>query len=146
MAFDFFQRIPFIGGAATHKVVPVAAGAEGAAAEQLLQELLNYMPEMLAAALVQVETGRALATYATAREYNLNKAASCNAALVRQARHALIALNLTDEYIEDILVTLDSQWHLLRLLPDGERLLYLVVDSRDTNLALARAVMEACTK
>jgi hypothetical protein len=146
MAFDFFQRLPFVGGAATHKIVLNTTDAEGYAAEQQLQELLNDLPEMLAAALINVESGRALASYATAREQNLNKAAAHHAALVKQAWDTLRVLHLDGEHIEDILVTLGSQWHLLRLLPGGGRLLYLVVDSRDTNLALARAVMEACAK
>lgn len=144
MAFDFLQRLPFIGAAATHKVVLAATGTEGATAEKVMQELLAALPETLAVALVYTETGRTLASYTTTSQYNLNKAAALTATMVRQARGAVSALGQPDTPIEDILITLGSQLHLVRLLAGGEWLLYVVAHSPDTNLALVRTVMEAC--
>ncbi|OUJ76325.1 hypothetical protein [Hymenobacter crusticola] len=105
--------------------------------------MLNGLPELVAAAVVDVASGRALATYTSAHEFNPNKVVGFNAEVVKQTYGLLQALALGDEQIEDILITLRNQLHLLRLLPDGEQLLYVVVDCRDTNLALARTVMQS---
>jgi len=145
MKLDFLQRLPFGAGRATHRIVPVgAAGPELTAAEAMLQRVLTDLPEVLVAAVVQLASGQALATYATAREFNLPKVCEHNAEVIRQTQQALKALQLPEEQIEDVLITLSGQLHLLRLLPSGRQLLYVVVDSHDTNLALARAVMQAC--
>jgi hypothetical protein len=146
MAFDFLQRLPFIGAVATHKIVLTTTGTESVTAEKLMQELLTSLPETLAVALIYAETGRTLATYTTTGQYNLSKAASLTATMVRQAHGALNALGLADDPIEDVLITLGNQLHLVRLLAGGEWLLYVVAHSPDTNLALVRAVMEACAK
>ena len=42
-----------------------------------------------------------------------------------------------------MLVTLGTQWHVLRLLPGQRQFVHLMVSQRDTNLALAREVLRA---
>jgi len=51
------------------------------------------------------------------------------------------ALKLTDQTTEHILITLTSQLHLIKLVGGSTRFIHLVVNSRDTNLAIARAVL-----
>ena len=53
------------------------------------------------------------------------------------------ALKLTSETIEDILITLSTQLHLIKLNSTGTKFVYLVVNARDTNLAIAREVLRA---
>lgn len=144
MNLSFLKRLPFGSGTEAYKIVSAATGPERVVVEQLLQQVLEGLPEIMAAAVVHVESGRALATYTSAREFNPNKVVGFNAEVVKQTHGLLHALALGDEQIEDILITLSNQLHLLRLLPNGEQLLYVVVDSRDTNLALARTVMQTC--
>lgn len=146
MAINFLQHLSFGSGGSTHKVVSTATGAEREAAERVLNQVLTELPDMLGAAVIQVPSGRALATYTTSREFNVAKTAAYQAEVVKQKRQALAALQLPDEHIEDVVITLSNQMHLLRLFADGEWLLYVAVDCRDTNLALARAVMQACVE
>jgi hypothetical protein len=142
MNFNFLKRLPFGSENDTHKIILNASGPERAMAEQILEHILDSLPELVAGAVVYVDSGHALATYTSTREFNPNKVLGFNAEVVKQTYSLLQAMALADEQIEDILITLRNQLHLLRLLPDGERMLYVVVDCRDTNLALARAVMQ----
>lgn len=70
--------------------------------------------------------------------FDLGVAAVGNAAVVRSKRRAMAALRLDDE-IEDILVTLGGQYHLIRPLRSRPGLfLYLALERSRSNLALAR--------
>ena len=77
---------------------------------------------------------------------NLETAAVENTAVVRANRKAMRSLQL-DDHIEDILVTLNKQYHLIRLLAsDGALFMYLVIDKQRGNLALARRALSAAEK
>lgn len=145
MQIPFLQRLQTLAGPAVNKIVPAGSGPEAAAAEHLLERVLAGLPELLGAAVVAVESGQALATYTTAREFNLSKVIGFNAEVIRQQRRSMQALQLpAEEQLQEILITLNTQLHLLWLLADGRRFLYVVVDARDTNLGIARAVIRTC--
>jgi len=69
---------------------------------------------------------------------NLELAAAGNTEVVRAKRKTMKALNLNDP-IEDILITLGRQYHLLRPLSTNDALfIYVVLDRSKANLAMAR--------
>ncbi|GAB3638155.1 hypothetical protein GCM10027422_37450 [Hymenobacter arcticus] len=112
-------------------------------AEATVAALLLALPELLAVAVIDIASGQALAAHTNAPDLVPAKAAPYNAEVVRQKRRALQALDLPGERIEDILITLHQQLHLLRVSHDDQRVLYLAINSRDTNLALVRDVLRA---
>lgn len=76
-------------------------------------------------------------------DIDLATAAAFNAAVVRAKLVTISDLSLTDN-IEDILVTLSTQYHLIRVLPHGRPLfLYVVLDRAVGSLAMARHRLEA---
>lgn len=92
------------------------------------------------AALVDYTSGMALGTAGGDRDFDMNVAAAGNTDLVRAKMRAIELLNLQDS-IEDILITLDSQYHLIRPITSrsGKGLfLYLALTKDRANLALAR--------
>ncbi|MGV9271530.1 hypothetical protein ACWDRR_43590 [Kitasatospora sp. NPDC003701] len=92
-------------------------------------------------ALVDYGSGMALGTLGEGGELDLNVAAAGNTDVVRAKMRAMELLNLHDNEIEDILVSLTSQYHLLRPLtmPNGRGLfLFLALNRGRANLAMAR--------
>lgn len=92
----------------------------------------------IGAALVDHETGRALATVGGTTQFDVVVAGEGNAEVVRAKRRVAEALGVPDS-VEDILITLSTQYHLLRPLRAHPSLfLYLAADREQANLALSR--------
>jgi hypothetical protein len=93
------------------------------------------------AALVDWDSGMALGTLGGGKYLDLDLAAAGNTEVIRAKMRTLESLRL-DDTVEDILITLNTQYHLIRLLKNAagthNLFLYLVLDRSKANLALAR--------
>jgi hypothetical protein len=91
-------------------------------------------------ALVDHTSGMALGTAGGGKELDLTVAAAGNTDVVRAKLRTMEMLNLSEK-IEDILITLDSQYHMIRPVTgrSGKGLFLYVALRRDrANLAMAR--------
>jgi predicted regulator of Ras-like GTPase activity (Roadblock/LC7/MglB family) len=109
--------------------------------KQTIKDIMNELPTLLAVAVVEVETGMPLASHANVADFDIETAAAYNTEVVKAKLKAIKALNL-NQTVQDILLTLTDQLHLLKLSPNGDKFIYLAVNSRDTNLAQARQIMK----
>ena len=95
----------------------------------------------LGVCLVDWESGMALGSLGGGKYLDLDVAAAGNTEVIRAKMRTMDSLRL-DDTIEDILITLNKQYHLIRLLKNSRNeqglFLYLVLDRTKSNLALAR--------
>ena len=111
-----------------------------ASVEVSLKEMMAGTEGAVAAAVVDYTSGMALGTLGGSKDLDLTVAAAGNTDVVRAKVRTMEQVGLKGR-IEDMLITLDSQYHLIRPVTgrSGNGLfLYLVLDKARSNLAMAR--------
>ncbi|MET7451293.1 hypothetical protein ABZT03_05205 [Streptomyces sp. NPDC005574] len=105
-----------------------------------LKETMTVVEGALGAAVVDYTSGMALGTMGGGKDLDLVVAAAGNTDVIRAKVRTMEHLGLKGE-IEDIVITLGTQYHLIRLVQGrhGSGLfIYLVLDRGRSNLAMAR--------
>jgi predicted regulator of Ras-like GTPase activity (Roadblock/LC7/MglB family) len=112
--------------------------------EQALLEVFgaieNDVAGVIAAAIVDLESGMTLAAKTNRPDFDLAAASAYNSELVKQKMKIMKTLKLKST-LEDMLLTLSDQFHLIRFLPSGTSFLYLATDRSTTNLAIVRSAV-----
>ncbi len=93
-----------------------------------------------AVALVDYDSGMTLGSRGGSAEFDLDVAAPGNSEVVRTKLDVMQKLGLRD-LIEDILITIDTQYHLIRPIkgqPEDKLFFYLALNRTQANLAMAR--------
>jgi hypothetical protein len=99
---------------------------------------LESIEGFIGAAVADSDSGMCMGFIGGAGVLNMEIAAASNAEVVRTKRKAMKTLNLRDE-VEDILITLGKQYHLIRPLKARPSVFfYLALDRPRANLAMAR--------
>ena len=133
------QPLPAASVASTPCVVPSDDKKDHAMA--MVDQTLDHVMAIdgaLAVALVNYETGMMLSTRCSEPGFDIERAAGGNTQILRTNMAVMHDLAITGA-IEDILITLNAQCHLLRPLSSvGSLFLYLAIDRKSGNLALAR--------
>ncbi|MEZ4360059.1 MAG: hypothetical protein R3B48_07760 [Kofleriaceae bacterium] len=107
---------------------------------------LTEISGFLGACIVDANSGMMLGSTPVVGGLDLELAAAGNTEVLRSKRKTMKSLNLTDP-IEDILITLKSQYHLLRPLAANDMLfVYVALDRSKANLALARHTLAESEK
>ncbi|ATB45231.1 hypothetical protein MYMAC_000816 [Corallococcus macrosporus DSM 14697] len=105
--------------------------------KQSLEETLK-IEGAFAACLADSKSGMCLGSIGGSPAFNIETAAAANTEVVRSKMKAMTMLGIKDR-IEDILITLGEQYHLIRPLAGKEGLfLYVALHRSSANLAMAR--------
>ena len=113
------------------------------ATEKQLNEVLEKISQdangFIAASLVDLDSGMTLAIKAARSDFDLTAASAYNSELVKQKLKIMRTLGLSGA-IEDMLITLTDQIHLIKLVGTNT-FLYLAVDRKQSNIALVRSAV-----
>ena len=112
--------------------------------EEAITEFIS-IEGAVAAMLVDSSSGMILADKAL-KNFDTETAAAGNTSVVQSKRKIMKMLNL-DDHIQDILITLGKQIHLIVLLPSNDQVFaYVVVEKDGASLGLVRMKMNAVMK
>jgi hypothetical protein len=116
-----------------------------ATAKETLPKLME-IEGCIGTCIVDSNSGMMLGAAGGGGTVNLEVAAAGNTEVVRAKRKTMKSLNLADT-IEDILITLGKQYHVIRPVAASDALfIYVVLDKQKSNLAMARHQVGAVEK
>ena len=105
----------------------------------VLEKISTETNGFIAASLVDLDSGMTLAVKTSRTDFDLTAASAYNSELVKQKIKIMRTLGLTGN-IEDMLITLTEQIHLVKLVGNNT-FLYLAVDKKQSNLAIVRTAV-----
>jgi hypothetical protein len=108
---------------------------------RLVEGVRNELPGLLGTAVIDLETGMSLASFSGTGAFDPETAGAYHTEAIKKQLRAMEAFALNDSPLEDVIVTVDTQMHLMRLNRSQTKFLYVAISPRDTNLAIARKVL-----
>lgn len=107
---------------------------------------LSNIGGFIGACIVDSETGLMMGSEGGGAKFDLEAAAAGNTEVVKAKLAAAEMLGL-DDHIEDILITLGKQYHLIRPLEKSPTVfLYVALDKKSANLGMARVQVKNVEK
>lgn len=108
---------------------------------RVVDKIISEVPGLIAISVVELKSGMSLASHTNSPTYDIDAASAYLAEVVRQEQKALTAMRLANEEIEDILITLSTQIHLIKILNNVDYFIQIAASAKDTNLGLVRSVL-----
>lgn len=114
--------------------------AKGNFIEAFINEAKESSDGIHAITVVEIGSGMTLGSHSDGK-IDPDVASAYNVEVVKAKLKAVKALGLKDS-IDDILITLSSQYHLISCTEGGGHMIYLAADKAKSNLALLRNVVK----
>lgn len=105
-----------------------------------LNEMKTNVNGFIAVSVTEIETGLSFGNITVDSAFDPELAAAYNLEVVKAKLNAVKALNLNQD-IEDILITLSNQIHIIDISPTKKFMIYLAADATKANLGMTRAVL-----
>ncbi|MVO09003.1 hypothetical protein GOQ30_07465 [Flavobacterium sp. TP390] len=110
-----------------------------------VEDLKANVAGFIAVAVTEVKTGMSYKSLSVNPSFDPELASAYNLEVVKAKMTAIKALGLK-ENIEDIMITLSNQIHIISISENGEYFIYLAVDSSKANLGMSRAILKRYSK
>ncbi|MEZ0183802.1 MULTISPECIES: hypothetical protein [Flavobacterium] len=105
-----------------------------------LNEMKTNVNGFIAVSVTEIESGLSFGNLTIDPAFDPELAAAYNLEVVKAKLNAVKALNLNQD-IEDILITLSNQIHVIDISPNKKFMIYLAADAQKANLGMTRAVL-----
>lgn len=110
-----------------------------------VDDLKANVSGFIAVAVTEVKTGMSYKSLSVNSAFDPELASAYNLEVVKAKMTAIKALGLKEE-IQDIMITLTNQIHIISISENGEYFIYLAVDSNKANLGMSRSILKRYSK
>lgn len=101
-------------------------------------DAIKQIDGFIASAIAHAESGMAMGMNGGGKDFDIEIAVAANSEVIKSKLKAMKALKIKGG-IEDILITLEHHYHLIRPMKSNPAVfIYLVLDRNNSNLAIAR--------
>lgn len=135
MNLPFFNRLPV-------KKISILSPDTGVSQQtkQLLEALLQDLPDLLLAYIVDIQTGRLLAFYTASSVYNPHQVSLRSAKLLQMLAAAFAEQPWMTSPLTDVSVMLEDQLHYLFPCNNGQWGCFLATYLKDANLGITKKI------
>ncbi|RVU89810.1 hypothetical protein EH230_13660 [Flavobacterium columnare] len=113
--------------------------------KQFGEDLKSNVPGFVAVAVAEIKSGISYYSLTVESNFDPELASAYNLEVVKAKLNAIQALGL-NETIEDIMINLKSQIHIIDISDNSEYFIYLAVDSTKANLGMTKALLNKYKK
>ncbi len=113
--------------------------------KQFTEDIKTNVPGYIAVTVTEVSTGICYVSDSQDKDFDPEVASAYNLEVAKAKTNAIKALGLKST-IQDILITLTDQIHIIDLSENGEYFIYLAVNSSKANLGMTRALLKKYKK
>ncbi|WP_024770745.1 hypothetical protein [Aquimarina macrocephali] len=113
--------------------------------EQFIEDVKSNVPGYIAVTVTEVSTGVCYVSNSDKKDFDPETASAYNLEVVKAKKNAIEALGLKSA-VQDIIITLTNQIHIIDVSENGEYFIYLAVDSTKANLGMTRALLKKYKK
>lgn len=110
-----------------------------------MDDLKTNVSGFIAVAVTEIKTGMSYCSLSVDPSFDPELASAYNLEVIKAKFAAVKALGLTQK-IDDVLITLSTQIHIIDVSDNGEYFVYLAVDSSKANLGMTRAILKKYSK
>ena len=113
--------------------------------KQFGDEMKANVPGYIAVAIAEIKSGITYYNDSVRKEFDVELAAAYNLEVIKAKMNAVSALGLKSK-IDNIMITLEDQIHIIDISADSEYFIYVAVDSSKANLGMTKALLNKYKK
>ncbi|GAW90171.1 TPA: hypothetical protein ACT5CK_001458 [Flavobacterium psychrophilum] len=113
--------------------------------KQFGEDLKKNVSGFIAVAITEIKSGVSYYSLSADKNFDPELAAAFNLEVVKAKLNAINALGL-NQSIDDILINLSSQIHIIDVSDNNEYFIYLVVDASKANMGMTKALLNKYKK
>ncbi|OXG00814.1 hypothetical protein BC749_1011381 [Flavobacterium araucananum] len=114
--------------------------------KQFGEDLKKNVPGFIAVSVAEIKSGMSYYSHSVLSDFDPELASAFNLEVVKAKMNAIKALNLTGQVVDNIMITLTSQIHIIDVSDNGEYFIYLAVDSTKANLGMTKSILNKYKK
>ena len=113
--------------------------------QQFGDEVKKNIPGYIAVAVTEIKSGISYFSDSAVASFDPELASAFNLEVVKAKLNAISALGL-EQNMDDIMITLTNQIHIIDISENNEYFIYLAVDSNKANLGMTKALLNKFKK
>jgi hypothetical protein len=114
--------------------------------KQFGDDLKKNVPGFIAVSVAEIKSGISYHSSTVIADFDPELASAFNLEVVKAKMNAISVLGLQDQVIDNIMITLTSQIHIIDVSENGEYFIYLAVDATKANLGMTKSILNKYKK
>ncbi|AXB57544.1 hypothetical protein [Flavobacterium fluviale] len=113
---------------------------------QFGEDLKKNVPGFIAVSVAEIASGMSYYSQSVVADFDPELASAYNLEVVKAKMNAIKALNLQGQVVDNIMITLSSQMHIIDVSDNQQYFIYLAVDSTKANLGMTKSILNKYKK